>query len=76
MNDKKEEILKILKESGLEVAEEVAVETVNNLCEALIKIVAIYSKGASLILKQLFDTYKPYVLKVIDKFDGQDNPNY
>jgi hypothetical protein len=76
MSDKKEEILKILKESGLEVAEEVAVETVNNLCEALVKISGLYSNGASGVVQYLVDTFKPKVLAAMDKIDGQDNPAY
>ena len=73
---KKDEILAILKEDGLVVAEEVAVDTVEKICSSLIKITKIYSAGASGVVEYLVGLIKPKVLAALDKIDGQDNPAY
>lgn len=70
------EITEILKKEGLDIAEEEAVRVVNAAFEIMVLILPKVSETAGVIIGPMIMVLKPRILALLDKIDGQDNPEY
>lgn len=76
--DKKteKEVLDILKNQGLDIAEATAVQAVKAAFSLMLLLVPKISKGLGQIIIPLVMYAEAEVLALVDKIDGQDNPDY
>lgn len=75
-DDLRKEIVTIFKSEGLEVAEKTAVNAIRAAFKILRYIVPKKSVGLGIIIDNVVDLVEPYVLSVIDKINGKDDPAY
>lgn len=73
---KKEEIIAVLKDEGLEVGEDMAVAAVKAAFRLLLLIVPKFSVGLAAITPAIINIIEPQVLAALDKIDGEDDPGY
>lgn len=70
------EIIQILKNQGLEVAEDMAVNAVKSAVVLLKMLIPKVSTGFGKAFIFFIDMYLPEILALLDKIDGKDNPEY
>lgn len=73
---KKEEIVTVLKDEGLDVGEDMAVSAVRAAFRLLLLIVPRFSVGLAAIMPALVNIIEPQVLAALDHIDGEDDPGY
>lgn len=67
----KKEILEILKNEGLDVAEDMAVVAVKSAIAILRVVMPKLSNGFGLAFNLLLDAYEPRILDLLDQIDGK-----
>ena len=72
----KEKLMELLKAEGMELAEDIAVETVKMAFEILPKVAAIIPGTIDDVIINIVVALKPRVLQLLDKIDGIDDPDY
>lgn len=72
----KQEIVTVLKDEGLVVAEDVAVSAVKAAVALLKVLIPKISTGFGMAFVFFIDAYLPELLKLVDKIDGVDDPEY
>ena len=72
----KKELLEIAKSEGLDIAEETLVALTRVVFKIIKTAVPKVSFGLGSIIVPLVDTIEPKVLALIDKLDGEDDPEY
>jgi hypothetical protein len=70
----KEEIVTTAKLYGLDIAEEGAVMLVEAAFALMILLAPKVSKGLGALLPGLIDYIRPYIMAMLDKIDGTDDP--
>jgi hypothetical protein len=70
------EVIHIFKEEGLMVAEDMAVNAVKAVLRIVEMVVPKVSTGLGLAIGPLIRIYEPKILAMLDKIDGQDDPDY
>jgi len=69
-------ISEILKEQGLDIAEDAAVATVKGVFKALPAILAVTENKYDDMLIPVLGLLEPQVIGILDKIDGEDDPEY
>ena len=69
----KSEIVKILKEEGLDLAEETAKDAIIRGCSAIKRIVPLISAGVGAIIVPMVDFLEGKLLDLADKIDGKED---
>ena len=72
----KDEIMNILKEEGLELAEDTVVQIVNVAFGIIERVVPKMNVGVGAIIVPIAMLLKPTLLTLVDKIDGKDSPEY
>lgn len=72
----KKEIVKVLKEEGLDITEEAAVAAVRGTIRLLGILLPKISNGLGAIAAPLLVYAEPLILAQIDKIDGEDDEGY
>ena len=69
----KKKLVEILKENGLNIAEEAATTTVKGIFKSIKEIVKATPSKTDDLLIPLIAVIEPPILALIDKIDGEDN---
>ncbi|MCK5884213.1 MAG: hypothetical protein KAG61_11025 [Bacteriovoracaceae bacterium] len=72
----KGDILAVVKEAGIELAEETAVATVRQAFDIIEVLAPKISLGLGAMVPAMRRIIEPPILALLDKIDGQDNPDY
>lgn len=72
----KTEVIEVLKTEGLDVAEDMAVTAVKSAVALLKVLIPKLSTGFGMAFNFFIDAYLPEILKMLDKIDGEDDPEY
>lgn len=72
----KTEVVEVLKTEGLDVAEDMAVTAVKSAVALLKVLIPKLSTGFGMAFNFFIDAYLPEILKMLDKIDGEDDPEY
>ena len=72
----KKEITNILKEEGLDVAEDAAVMAVKAAMKIIALLVPKVSNGLGALILPMLTYVEPLILEQIDKIDGKDSEKY
>lgn len=75
-DDIKTEVVDVLKTEGLDIAEELAVNAVRGAIKLIKAMLPKVNPVVSIVVSPMLDTLEPILLGVIDKIDGEDDPNY
>ena len=70
------EIVEILKNEGLDLAEDMAVNAVHGSIKLLKTMLPKINPVVAMILTPMLDQLEPVLLSIIDKIDGEDDPEY
>lgn len=70
------EIVRVLKDEGLDIAEDMAVHAVKGAFQLIKTMLPKVNPVVALVMIPMLDTLQPLLLDVIDKIDGEDNPDY
>ena len=68
----KKEILTILKEEGLDLAEETAKDGIIRACSAIKRIVPLVSTGLGAVIVPIVDLVEGKLIDLADKIDGKE----
>ena len=74
MNEK--EIIEILRDEGLDLAEDMAVQAVKGAIKLIKSMLPKINPVVSMLLGPMLDQLEPILLGIIDKIDGEDDPEY
>lgn len=66
-----EDIIEILKDDGIDIAEELAMQAAKAAIKLLRVIVPKVSVGFGLAFNLFMDAYEPQIYKMLDKIDGE-----
>ncbi|MBT8342950.1 MAG: hypothetical protein KJP07_23320 [Desulfatitalea sp.] len=72
----KTEIVDILKDEGLDVAEEMAVNATRATIKLLRVVLPKVSAGFGLAFGMFMDVYEKKIYAMLDAIDGEDDPEY
>jgi hypothetical protein len=72
----KTEITDLLKDNGLDLAEDMAVTAVKSAFKILLVIVPKVSTGLGAIIGPMIELIEPKVLAMLDAIDGKDDEGY
>lgn len=72
----KKEIIEVFNTEGIQVAEEMAVAAVKSAFRLIAILVPKWSKAAGLMIVPVLVYIEPFVLRMVDRIDGKDNPKY
>lgn len=72
----KTEVVEVLKTEGLDVAEDMAVNAVKAAFKILILLAPKVSQTAGAIIAPMLAVLEPRILELLDKIDGEDDPEY
>ena len=72
----KSEIIDVLKEEGLDLAEDLAVNAVRGAISLIKTMLPKINSMVAILLIPLLDQLEPVLLGMLDKIDGQDDPTY
>jgi len=72
----KSEVMGVLKSEGLDVAEDMAVNAVRAAFKILIMLAPKVSQTAGAIIAPMLAVLEPRILELLDKIDGEDDPEY
>lgn len=72
----KSEIIDVLKEEGLDLAEDLAVNAVRGAISLIKTMLPKINSMVAILLIPLLDQLEPVLLDMLDKIDGQDDPTY
>lgn len=72
----KKEIVKVLKDEGLDIAEDMAVQAVKGAFQLIKSMLPKVNPMMAIVITPMLNTLEPVLLDVIDKIDGEDNPDY
>ena len=70
------EIVDILKTEGLDLAEDMAVNAVRGAIKLIKEMLPKINSIVAMLLIPLLDQLEPVLLGMLDKIDGEDDPNY
>lgn len=70
------EITAILKSQGLEIAEDLAVQSVKGALELIKAMLPKVNTSLALIVVPMLSAMEPILLGLLDQIDGKDNPDY
>lgn len=70
------EIIEILKEDGLDLAEDMAVNAVKGAFRLIKAMLPKVNPIVAVIVTPLLDQLEPVLLGLVDKIDGEDDPDY
>lgn len=70
------EIIEILKEDGLDLAEDMAVNAVKGAFRLIKAMLPKVNPVVAMIVTPLLDQLEPILLGLVDKIDGEDDPEY
>lgn len=70
------EIIDVLKEEGLDLAEDLAVQAVRGAFKLLKTMLPKVNPILPMVINPLLDQLEPMLLGIIDKIDGEDDPGY
>lgn len=70
----KKEVVKILKEGGLDIAEDAAVSAVKSAIALLRVLLPKLSNGFGLAFNLLMDAYEIRIYDLLDEIDGKNDP--
>lgn len=70
------EIVEILKDEGLDIAEEMAVQAVKGAIKLIKQMLPKINPVVNMLLAPMLDQLEPVLLGIIDKIDGEDDPGY
>lgn len=70
------EIIEILKDEGLELTEELAVNAVKGAIKLIKSMLPKVNPMVAMLITPLLDQLEPVLLGIIDKIDGEDDPGY
>lgn len=71
-----QEVVDILKDEGLDIAEELAVQAVRGAIKLIKQMLPKINPLISMLIAPLLDQLEPMLLGIIDKIDGEDDPGY
>lgn len=72
----KNEFIEFFKSEGIDVAEDMAVAAARSIFNLLRVLLPKMSKDFGVISGPMIDLIEPQVLKMLDKIDGEDDPEY
>lgn len=70
------EIVAVLKDQGLDIAEDMAVHAVRGAMELLKAMLPKVNPMLAMVFNPMLDTLEPMLLGIVDKIDGEDDPEY
>lgn len=70
------EIIDVLKDEGLELTEELAVNAVKGSIRLIKTMLPKVNPMVAMLITPLLDQLEPVLLGIIDKIDGEDDPEY
>lgn len=70
------EVIAVLKSEGMDIAEDMAVQAVKSAFKILILLAPKVSQTAGAIIAPMLAVLEPRILELLDKIDGEDDPEY
>jgi len=71
-----QEIVKILRTEGLDIAEDLAANAVIGAFELIRAMLPKINPILPMVVGPILDTIQPMALELIDRIDGEDDPEY